>query len=180
MWSKGSSISVWLCAVGCVLQDCRGHFVLRQLCTMRNPCEVYIHMAEQIERHYAAAAATARQPAADEASTEVSPVVVALSAASGSAATKAISASTAAAVQKSPRSGDEDSQARQPITPDTTAEQTLQFLHQIVQALSIDLLSAKVSSMPLERRGGPAFPNTPPSPSLSRWLVAPFLLHERT
>ncbi|CDI74777.1 hypothetical protein, conserved [Eimeria praecox] len=112
------------------LLDSRGHFVLRQLCTMRNPCEVYIHMAKQIERHCAVACA-ARKTADTGA------------AGAALAASATTAAATAAAGQQSPRSGGEDPQAKQPRSPEDTAEQTLQFLHQIVQALSIDLLSAK-------------------------------------
>ncbi|KAL8446878.1 hypothetical protein Emed_004757 [Eimeria media] len=35
--------------------DSRGHYVLRQICTMGDPCEVYVHFGAQIERHHAAA-----------------------------------------------------------------------------------------------------------------------------
>ncbi|CDJ48356.1 hypothetical protein, conserved [Eimeria brunetti] len=112
------------------LLDSRGHFVLRQLCTMRNPCEVFLHMAKQIDRLCTAATGAGQTPAVGGAS-------AAASKAQGSRAT------AAATQQKSPRSGGEESQARQPRTPNNTAEQTLQFLHQTVQALSIDLLSAK-------------------------------------
>ncbi|CDJ27297.1 uncharacterized protein EMH_0100400 [Eimeria mitis] len=110
---------------------------------MRNPCEVYTHMAKQIERHCATAAAAAQSPAADKTSAEVSEAQRSRSEAPPPAKLAAATASTAVAGQKSPICGKDVPQDGPAGSPGDTAEQTLQFLHQIVQALSIDLLSAK-------------------------------------
>ncbi|CDJ67570.1 hypothetical protein, conserved [Eimeria necatrix] len=104
------------------LLDSRGHFVLRQLCTMRNPCEVYIHLSRQIERLYETARPGQNKAARKEASGE------------GCAAQNHAMKVTGSS---------EEADGVQAELSDDFLEQSVQFSQQIVQALSIDLLSAK-------------------------------------
>ncbi|KAL8270554.1 hypothetical protein Esti_005525 [Eimeria stiedai] len=118
--------------------DSRGHFVLRQICTMGDPCEIYVHFGVQIERHYAAATATKEAEASSMPISTYSPLrtIRPLAGASGGGRPKQASLAGGALEDKFVSQGGGIAGG--------SLGQTLQFLHQVVQALSVTLLSAKV------------------------------------
>ncbi|XP_026189935.1 protein VAC14 homolog [Cyclospora cayetanensis] len=109
------------------LLDGRGHFALRQLCTMGDPCEVYMHIAVELQHQYESAVAAKK-------AAESTSAAAGYDAAPGQAAT---------ARRDTPSTPAEEGAAAPPVSPEEDSKQTIQFLHQIVQALSIDLFSAK-------------------------------------
>ena len=113
---------------------------------MGDPREVYVYLAAQIQRYAEAATAAAAAPAM--------PTPAATTAATTAAATPAAAAAAATAAPRQQQhskltakgAADEAAPKYQGVLGDTP-EQALQFLHQVVQALSIALLSAKVSNI---------------------------------